>query len=86
MIAEMLIQLKTSLVELDKAKKIQGQLLNQMINKLPGEKKRAALTLLNKAKKGRVSMDEILDFTGEISDKDKKEMETNLKKANDINK
>ena len=86
MIDDMLTQLQSSLVELDKAKKIHKHVLNNMISQLPKDKKRSALSLLEKAKKGKVSIDEILSFTGNISEKDKKDIEENIKKANDFNR
>ena len=86
MIENMLTQLQNSLKELEKTKKIHEQVMNNMINKLPTDKKRSALSLLIKAKKGKVSINEILNFTGKISDKDKKDMEENIKKADDFNR
>ena len=86
MIEDMLKQLQGSLVELDKAKKIHNEFMTNMINQLPKDKKRSALLLLEKAKKGNVSIDELLSFTGKISEKDKKDMEKNIKKADDFNR
>ncbi len=86
MIEDMLIQLKKSLKELDKVRKVHDQLTSKMINKLPSDKKNDALYLMEKAKKGVISINEILGFAGKISDKDKEYMKTNIKRANDINK
>lgn len=86
MIEDMLKQLETSMIELEKAEKIQSQLMNTAISRMPESKKRHALLLFEKAKKGKVGINEIMNFAGNIPDKDKKDIETTLKKAHDLNK
>ena len=86
MIEEMLIQLRKSMIELDEAKKIQDQLMSTAISQMPKAKRRDALSLFEKAKKGEVGINEIMSFAGKIPDKDKKDIKTILKKADDLNK
>ena len=86
MIEEMLKQLEKSLIELEKTNKIQDQLMSTVISQLPKDKKHSLLLLFEKAKKGKIGINEILNFAGKIPDKDKKDIETILKKADDLNK
>lgn len=61
-------QLNKSLLVLEKAKKAHGQALDKMISQLPDGQKHMAVELLKKAKSGKVSISEILSFTGKIPD------------------
>lgn len=86
MIEDMLKQLESSIIELDKAEKIQEQLMSTAISHLPESKRHSALLLFEKAKTGKLGINEIMSFAGKIPDKDKKDIETILKKADDLNK
>ena len=86
MIEDMLKQLETSLIELNKAEKIQHQLMSTAISQLPKDKMQSAVSLFEKAKKGKLGINEIMSFAGKIPEKDKKDIETLLKKAHDLNK
>ena len=80
----MIKQLHSSVKELDKAKKILNQIVNENIAKLPDDKRKQATDLLNKARKGKhINMSEMMAFTSGIRDIDKDEIKKSVKRAND---
>lgn len=82
----MLKQLRTSLKQLEKAKKIQDKILGEQIAKLPEDKRKQANDLLNKARKGNINLGEMMAFTSGIRDIDKEEIEKSVERANEKKK
>ena len=80
--AEMLKQLRTSLKALDQAEKVQDKILNDLITKLPDDKRKLANDLISRARKGNVDMSEMMAFTSGIRDIDKKDIKKSVKRAN----
>lgn len=80
--AEMLKQLRTSLKALDQAEKVQDKILNDLITKLPDDKRKLANDLISKARKGNVDISEMMAFTSGIRDIDKKDIKKAVKRAN----
>lgn len=71
MIDAQLNQLSKSLIELEKARKIHAKVLNEAISKLPEDKRQSAKSLFQKAKKGKISIEEIMSFAGKIPNENK---------------
>ena len=59
---KMMKQLQTGLKELKKAQGIQEKLTNDLISNLPEDIRKEAIILLNKAKKGKANISEVMDF------------------------
>lgn len=85
--SDMLKTLRTSLKSLEEAKKIQDNLVNELIEHLPDDKKKEAVALINKARKGKVDASQMMNFAKGVRDINKEEFEKKVKEAIDnINK
>ncbi len=79
----MLKQLKSSMKELHKARKIMDRIVDENIAQLPDDKKKQANDLLNKARKGQyINLDEMMAFTKGVRSVDKDEIKKSVKRAN----
>ncbi len=75
----MIKQLKESLSQLTDTLKIQEDLVQDAIKKLPQNKQIQAKKLIQKAKANKLSIKDILNFTGRISKPDIKDIEDKIK-------
>lgn len=75
----MINQLKQSLDELNKSLKIQDDMVLELVKKLPEDKRKHANQLIRKAKAGKLNINEVLNFAGKISKKDKEDIENAVK-------
>lgn len=79
----MLKQLHLSIKQLHKSEKIMNKVVDENISKLPDDKKKQALNLINKSRQGKhIDLSEMLAFTSGIRDIDKKNIEKSVKRAN----
>lgn len=79
--SDMLKTLRTSLKSLKEAQKIQDNLVNELVEYLPENKKKEAVALINKARKGKVDASEMMNFAKGVRDINKEEFEKNVKDA-----
>lgn len=79
---EMLKQLKSSLKELDRVKKIHSKILDDHIGKLPDDKKKQAIDLVNKARKGKLDLGDMMAFTSDLKPAEKQKVKKTVKRAN----
>ena len=70
----MLKQLKIGLKQLGTAKKALDQLSGELINKLPEDKRKEASKLFQKAKTGKMDVNEFLSFAGNMNKKDEQKI------------
>ena len=77
----MLKQLRVGLKGLDTAQKALGQITNQLIDKLPEDKRKEANALISKAKKGEVDVGELMNFAGSIREVDKEDLKKNVQRV-----
>ena len=77
----MLKQLKTGLKSLKTAEAALDQMTNQMIEQLPGDKKKEASTLISNAKKGKVDVGQMMKFADGVRDIDKEKFQEAVEKG-----
>ena len=77
----MLRQLRAGLKSLKVAEAAQNQMVDQMIEALPEDKKKEAIRLINQAKKGKVDVGEMMNFASDVRDLDKKKFQETVEKA-----
>ncbi len=81
---DMLRQLKVSLKEVEKARKIQKTMLNNMIAQLPEDKRKQATKLFKLAEQGKhININEMMDFTGKMSTSDEEKIKGSVQRVND---
>lgn len=73
--AEMLKRLEVGLQQLKIARDMQEDMTNELIGKLPDDKKTEAINLLIKAKKGTLDLSELKNFASNLDDTKKKEFD-----------
>lgn len=79
----MVKRLKDSLKSLKIAKEAQNQMANELIDQLPEDKKKEAVALISKAKKGKMDMGELMNFSQGVRDINKKEFDRVVKEGMD---
>lgn len=79
---EMLRQLRSSLKELDKVKKMHSKVLDDQIGKLPDDKKKQAIDLVKKARNGKLDLGEMMAFTSDLESANKQKINKSVKRAN----
>ncbi len=79
----MIDRLKQSLKEMDNIMAMQKDVTDDLIKKLPKDKRKEARNLMNGAKSGKLSIADIMKFTGKVSEKDEKDLK---KRMNDLNR
>lgn len=67
-------QLKSTVKQLENFKKIQEKMADDIINKLPEDKRGQYNKLLNDAKNGKCDISNFISFMGDIKDADKEEL------------
>ena len=79
----MLKQLHSSIKELHKVRKIMDKVVDENIAQLPEDKRKQAINLLNKARKGKhINLSEMMAFTKGVRSIDKEEIKKSVKRAN----
>lgn len=80
----MMQQLKGSVKQLEKSKKIVASALDDMIAQLPDDKKKQAIRLFKNAQKGQyVNPNEMMAFAGKMSATDEKQVKDAVDRVND---
>lgn len=79
--ATMLKQLRTSLRSLNAAQATQKKMVDQLIEALPDDKKKEAIRLINKARKGKVDVGEMMTFASGVRDIDENKLRKDTEKG-----